>query len=285
MTATSPAIGAAEARPAPTIDLHRETSRPGDLLRAIWRSRALLAILARKDFQTRYRRTSLGMLWAVALPLLQTVVIVVVFQRLLHQRTHDYPVFVLSGMVLWSYFSSTLQASSTAIVDASDMSSRVYFPRALLPMTPAVANGYSFLVGLAILLVACPFYHVSFGPRLWLLLPGIAATALLTTSFGLVAAALHVYFRDIRYVVGAMLLVWFYVTPIIYQQTALHGLLRTAVSLNPVTGVIDLFRAATIGVPGGLLVPLATSAAWAVALFVVALVLHARHDRIFADLL
>lgn len=283
MTSTSEDIRAG--RPAPTIDLHGESTNPVRLLASIWASRDLLVILARKDFFTRYRRASLGVLWAVVMPLLQTAVLVVMFRRLLNVTTSHYPIYVLSGMLVWTYFSGTFAAAATSIVDASAMSSRVYFPRALLPITPAISNGYGYLIGLAILMIACPLFGAPMGLGLLYLVPGTALMIILTVGFSLVFAALHVYFRDIRYVVSAALLVWFYVSPIIYPVSSLPHIMRVAVSINPVTGIIDLFQAATLGSAHGLGLGVFITCAWSLGLLLVALVLNARYDRVFADLL
>jgi ABC-type polysaccharide/polyol phosphate export permease len=109
-------------------------------------------------------------------------------------------------------------------------------------------------------------------------------TFLLTASATLVLSAAHVYFRDVRYAVQAVLLVWFYVTPVFYPITLLHGLARRAVEANPVTGCVELFHAAVVGGEVSA-VSIAYTAAWTALLLVAAVILHCRHDRTFADLL
>ena len=253
------------------------------LIADVWRSRSLVAVLARKEFFVRYRRTSFGLLWAVGLPLLQATILTLVFSRLLRSRAPDYAVYVFSGMVPWSYFSSTVGGGATAIVDNTSLSNRIYFPRAVLPLVSAVSAMYGVVVTVLLLVVMCVAFGVELGPEVLLLVPGVALVVALAASFALVLSALHVYFRDVRFLVAAALTVWLYVTPIIFQVDQLPGALRPLVRLNPMTGVVELFRFATVGASPGWTVSLLVTACWVVALVTAALVLHRRFDRLFAD--
>jgi ABC-type polysaccharide/polyol phosphate export permease len=273
----------------PSIDLAGEATSPRRLAREMWRARELLVILARKEFHVRYRRASFGILWAVALPLLQSVVMAVVFSRVAHFNTKglaSYGAFVLTGMAPWTYFTIALVAGSTAIVDNTELSSKVYFPRPLLPLTQVVTALYGYGVTLAIVLILCPILHVSLGWAAFLVIPGTLLMLALACGFVLVVSALHVYFRDVKYLVSAAFLVWMYVTPIIYPPADAPRVLRAVIDINPLTGVVDLFHAATVGHYGyGLAVPLIVTAAWTVALLVGGLLLQCRFNRVFSDLL
>ena len=283
------AVPEVESAPPPrvaTIDLQGESTPLPALLLGLWRARDLLVILARKEFHVRYRRASFGVLWALALPLLQSIVLAVVFSRVVHIRfTAHYPVFVLSAMVAWTFFSAALGAGATAIVDGTELSSRVYFTRAVLPISQVLANVYALLITLVIVVVACPLLGAGLGLRTLLMIPATALLVLLTMGFSLVGSALHVYFRDVRYLVSASLMVWFYVSPVIYPPADAPGKLRLVIDANPLTGIIDLFHYAAIGAAGSLLLPLVVSAGWTVGLIALGLKLQSRFDRVFADLL
>ena len=253
------------------------------LVRDVWRARGLIAVLARKEFFVRYRRTSFGLLWAVGLPLLQAAILTLVFGHLLKSHAPDYAAFVFAGMVPWSYFSATLGGGATAIVDNSGLSNRIYFPRAVLPLVSAVSALYSVVVTVAILIAMCVGFGVDLGPKLLLLVPGVALVAALASAFALVLSALHVYFRDVRFLVTAALTVWLYVTPIIFEVDQLPRALRPFVRVNPMTGVVELFRYATVGSSPDWELSLLVTGAWIVGLVVVALALHRRFDRLFAD--
>ena len=252
------------------------------LVADVWRARSLVAVLARKEFFVRYRRTSFGLLWAVGLPLLQATILTLVFGRLL-QHGADYGAYVFAGMVPWSYFSTTISGGATSIVDNTSLSNRIYFPRAVLPLVSAVSATYSVAITVAILVAMCIGFGVDLGPKVLLLVPGVALVALLATSFALVLSALHVYFRDIRFLVTAALTVWLYVTPIIFQIDQLPEVLRPLVRLNPMTGVVELFRFATVGASPDWELSLLVTGAWIVVLVLAALQLHRRFDRLFAD--
>src|SRR4051794_9856607 len=250
-----------------------------------WRSRELIAILARQDFYVRYRRATFGVLWAAAPPLLQAAVLAFVVSKFATFDTgSDYGVFVLSGTVAWSTFSSIASAGSTAIVDGSGLSTKIYFPRIVLPLVTVWASSYGLGISAVVLLAATVVTGTGVGPQTLLLVPAIALTLVLGACFAVVLSALHVYFRDVRYLVQAALLVWLYVTPVIYPLDAV-GQFRHWVEANPMTGVVELYRAATVGADPEWATTLLWTGAWCVALATAGMLLHRRFDRTFVDLL
>lgn len=267
------------------------------VLRDLWGHRALLRVMARTDFQVRYKRAVFGVVWAVAVPLLQAAVLAFVFSKVFGDRALSladdpdavavgrgvsFPVYVLSGIVAWSYMASALTPGSTAIVDGSSLADKVWFPRALLPIVPVL----SALVGLGAstiaLVVLMPILDTSIGPQILLLLPAVALVACFTVALTLVLAALHVYFRDVRYLVTATLLVWFYVTPIFYPPSLLRDY-RHLLDANPMTGIVTLFRMATIGHVDRWVPAVGVSVAVTVVLLLTAVEVYRRHDRLFVD--
>ena len=263
------------------------TARPGSpriLLRDLWASRQLIATLARKDFFVRYRRASFGLGWAVVLPLLQAAILAAVFSQVVRLRVGlSYAAYVYSGLVAWTYFSATLGSASTSIADSSGMASRIYFPRAVLPLITVVTNLYGLAISMVIMLVVLLVFQVPITLHLLLLVPAVALLLALTLSLALVTSALHVYFRDVRFVVQAVLLALFYLTPVIYPLTLPHGTLAVVVHLNPMTGVVSMFQAAATltGAPWG---PAAlVTCAWVAVASGLAALLHLRFDRVFSD--
>jgi lipopolysaccharide transport system permease protein len=273
------------ALPAPFI----LTSRP-ELLRVLlgrmWEARALVGVLTRRDFFVRYRRATFGVLWAIGLPAVQATVIITVFSRVVRIPTQvPYTTFVFAGITVWTFFSAALSTASTAVVDGASLASKVYFPRALLPL---IAVGSS-LFGLAVTVVL--FVGVDLvdtrhlGVEILLVAPAVLLVCALALGFGLVGSALHVYFRDVRFIVQASLLAWFYITPVFYPVTLVGGPLRAVVLANPLTGVVELMRAATVGTDTSLIPSAAIATGWAVGLLAAGLTAHARFDRLFTDLL
>src|SRR5438874_3557102 len=259
------------------FELHGETTPVRVLAKQLWESRELTAMLARKDFFVRYRRASFGLLWAVLLPLLQAVVLAIVFSHVarIHVKGINYTVFIFSGMVSWTFFATVLGTGSTAIVDGAGITAKIYFPRAVLPVVTAGSSLYGFAITVVIMLGLSVATGVDLGVNTLLLIPAIIIMTVLATAFALVFSALHVYFRDMRFAVQAMLLVWFYVTPIIYPLS-LAGRLGQFLRLNPVTGVVEMFRAATVGADAGWLTTLWWTLGWTVGLLVIAIALHRR---------
>jgi ABC-type polysaccharide/polyol phosphate export permease len=155
----------------------------------------------------------------------------------------------------------------------------------VLPLAQIVTAMYGYAVTVAIMLALCPLLHVTLGTATLLLIPGTLLLVALTCGFVLVNSGLHVYFRDIRYFVSAATMLLLYVTPIIYRPEDVHGPLQTVINLNPMTGVVDLFHAATVGHVGSTIVPITVTSAWAFAFFAFGTFLHCRFNRVFADLL
>jgi ABC-type polysaccharide/polyol phosphate export permease len=258
---------------------------PRTLLRETWASRRLIAILARKDFYVRYRRAKFGLLWAAAIPLVQAVALAFVVSRFAKFETgSQYTVFVLAGTVAWTGFAGIVNSGSTAIVDGANLSTKIYFPRMVLPLVTVCTAAYALCIGTVVLIVATLVTGVGLGPDAVLLLPAIALTLVLGASFAIVLSAVHVYSRDIRYLVQAALLVWLYLTPVIYPMSAI-GRVRPWIEANPVTGVVELYRAATVGSDASLTTTLLWTSGWCVALLAIGLALHRRFDRVFVDLL
>jgi ABC-type polysaccharide/polyol phosphate export permease len=245
----------------------------------------VLGVLARKDFQTRYKRASLGVLWAVAVPVLQGGIMAVVFSRVTNVGGDGFGIYVLGGIVAWSYFGGTLGQATTAIVDGANLTDKVWFPRSLLVLAPAIANVVGFAVSLAVALVAAPALGADLGLRLLLLVPATALLLAFTVGLSLSVSALYVYYRDVRFLVQAALLVWLYVTPVLYPKGLLAGLAGWA-DLNPMTGIIELFHAAFLADGAASLArPVLVSVVASVALVVAGVEAHRRHDRLFVDLL
>jgi len=256
-------------------------------MEALWEYRQVLAMLARKDFRVRYKRASLGVAWAVAMPLLQSVVMVFVFSRVGHFGVgvhHSYAGFVLAGMVPWIYVSASVTMSTQAVVDGSALSDKVWFPRAILVLVPTASNIITLVVALGILLIEIAVVGAPLGWNLALFVPALILAVAFSAGLGLLLAAAYVYFRDVRFIVQALMLVWLYITPIVYPASAL----KTAgpwLDFNPLTGIVTLFQRAALGGSVGDARSVVVSSLVTVALLVSAVAVYRRHDRLFVDLL
>ena len=251
----------------------------------MWHFRHLLAMLSRAQFHVRYKRAWFGVAWAVGLPVVQAAVLTIVFEKLVRVGSGvHFGAYVLSGVLAWSYFSQTVSPGSTAIVEGSSLTDKVWFPRAILPATAVFANVPGLAVSMAFLVVALPVLGVGLGVRILLLPVACALLIAFTLVLVEVLSALHVYFRDVRFLVQAALVVWFYVTPIAYPKSLLKGL-AVWIDFNPLTGIVALFHLATVGNEANWQRPVLIALAWTAVLFVIGVEAHRRRDRLFVDLL
>ena len=267
----------------PTLELTSEPAGVRTWARSVWGHRSVLRTLAAKDFKVRYKRASFGVAWAVALPLVQALVLAVVFSRLgLDTEGIDYLGYVLAGVTAWSFASVSFTSGTTAVVDGAALTDKIWFPRALLVLAPIGANLVGLAIGLGIVTVV-QLGRGQLGVDVVLVVPAVLVLVALATGLSLVTSALYVGFRDVRFVVQAATLLLFYVTPILYTPERLGGL-ADLLPLNPFAGAVGLFQQAFAGATvGG--AELAGTLIWTVVLLVAGVVLHQRGDRTFVDLL
>jgi lipopolysaccharide transport system permease protein len=251
----------------------------------VWRYRELLWTLASRDVRVRYKQAAFGVLWALIQPVSQMIVFTVVFNRLggiRPQSTASYPVFCLSGLLVWTMFASGLTAASDSLVSNSSLITKVYFPRVVVPISAVAPPLVDFLVGFALLLPLLPVFGVAFHWTLVLAIP-IAALAILTAiALGLWLSALNIQFRDVRYALPFFTQLLIFVTPVFYPSSLVPERYRPWLALNPMAGIVDSFRAAILGdaIP---VARLGASAALVAAIFLLGFIWFRRMERTFAD--
>jgi homopolymeric O-antigen transport system permease protein len=274
-----------EAPAEPVLELEPGAASRREWIGSMWDHRGVIRVLARKDFQARYKRASLGVLWAVVAPLLQAAVMIFVFSHFVHvARGVPYAAFVLSGILAWAYFALVLPQATTAIVDGTSLTDKLWFPRGVLPLTPCVSNLVGLGISMVILLIGAPIVGADPSLHLLILIPACLLLVTFTIALTMVLSALHVYFRDVKFIVGASIMVWFYATPIMYPKWKV-GSLGPWLDLNPMTGIISLFHLAVIGHDGFWERSVIISIVATIALLIAGLEVHRRHDRLFVDLL
>lgn len=267
------------------FELRGERSSLRRLARDLWASRELVATLARKDFFVRYRRASFGLLWAIGLPLAQAAVLAAVLSRLVRFPTPvSYAVFVYSGMLPWAFFSGVLNGAVGAIIEGQAVATRIYFPRAVLPLVVVGANLYGFVPGVFVLLIMAASFGVDLGVHVLYLIPATALMVLLASAFGLVLAVLEVYFRDMRHILTAVTLPWFWGSAIFYPLSQFSGI-RAILEANPATGMIQLFRVGLGAADAGWPAAVAWTIGWTAVMWGVAALLYRRYDRVCVDLM
>lgn len=275
----------------PVMELTGESTPVGALLSDLWRRRGLITMMAARDFNARYRSAALGVLWSVAIPLLQAAVLSVVFSTLVRVPVKDgisYPVFVLSGTVMWSFFSSSINAGATIIVDQGQIASKVYFPRLILSMSTPLANSVSFALSLLVLFPVMAVMGVQFKPTLLVLPLAMLMLFVLVVLLGALITLAHVYFRDVRYMVQATLMVLLYATPVIYPlelatRPGVEPVLRWLLIANPVTGPLVLARWGVFGEGEYLPAAIGSTLLWCAVLSGLVLLAYRRYERVAVD--
>ncbi len=206
--------------------------------------RELLLQLAWRDVKVRYKQTVIGVVWAVAQPLLTMVVFTIVFSRFAHisSGSKPYAVLVFVGLLPWQLFSQGVTRSTVSLVGSTPLISKIYFPRIIIPLASLGAPLFDFAISLAILAVLLGAYGVSPGWGLFAF-PGFVALALLiSAALGLPLAALNARYRDVGYAMPFLLQLAMYLSPVVYPLSAIPRPWRTVIEINPVTGVVQGFR-------------------------------------------
>jgi lipopolysaccharide transport system permease protein len=219
-------------------------------LRELWSYRDLLWILVERNIKVIYKQTALGMSWVALQPLIAAITLAVVFGKLAKLPSDGVPyfLFVFCGLVLWHYFSQTAQRSSTSLVNNSQLVSKVYFPRMLIPLSHTFSTLVDFVVMLIMVFIFMAVYRVAPTFRL-LAIPGfLFLTAMTATGIAFWFSALSVKYRDCNYALPLFLQIWMWASPIIYPTSSIHSpQWQTVFALNPVVGFVEGFRWCVLG--------------------------------------
>jgi ABC-2 type transport system permease protein len=240
-----------------SADVLVRTSEPPRLkvfrrTRELWGAREVLGNLARKELKVRYKSSVLGVLWSMLNPILYLVVFSLVFSVLLESPIPDFPVYLLSGLLPWTLFSTGLQGTTLSVVSNAELVPKVAFPREILPLSAIRAQTINFFFQFLVLVAFMVIFGYPFlGPGLLLLPAALLVLLLLIAALGFATSALNVRYRDTGHLVELAVLAWFWSTPIVYGATFVRenmapGAFRIYL-LNPVTNVVLAFQRALYG--------------------------------------
>ena len=255
-------------------------------LQELWHYRELIYFLTWRDIKVRYKQAALGVAWAILQPVLTTLITSLVFGYLLKVDTGSdlpYPVFTLAALLPWHLFQLSLQKSSISLVGNSNLITKIYFPRIIIPLSSVLAVLVDFGISLLLLFGTMLLYKLPLTwTALWLIVLTLLAI-LAALAVGLWLSALNVQYRDIQQMVPFLLQIWMYATPIVYPITIIpEGTIRSIYSLNPMGGVVQGFRWALFGGTPPDMTLLFSSAA-VVVLLVSGLFFFRRMEKTFAD--
>ena len=235
----------------------------------LWRYRELFQVLAWRDVSVRYKQTVIGIAWAVLRPLLTMIVFTIVFGRIAKLPSIEgvpYSLLVFAGMLPWTFFSSALSDAANSLVSNSNLISKVYFPRLIVPTATIVVTLVDFLVSFLILIAMMAWYQFVPTWRIGLLPIFVVLAFLASLGPSLWITALNVKYRDFRYVIPFIVQFGLYISPVGFSSSVIPEQWRVLYSLNPVVGIIDGFRWCILGAHSEIYWP-GQIASWSVILF------------------
>jgi len=255
-------------------------------LKELWDYRELLFVLTQRDIKVRYKQTVLGVAWAVIQPLLTMILFSVIFGKLAKIPSDGlpYPIFVYAGLLPWMFFANAISQSSSSLIGSSQLVSKVYFPRLIIPLSSVGSGLIDFAVSGVILLILMLWYGI--GWSLHLLAVPLLVFAVIFTALGVgtLLSALTVSYRDFRYIIPFMVQFWMYATPVVYPASMFPEKWQWLLFINPMAGLIEGFRSAFLNQPfdwQGISISLAVS----VIIFLAGVMYFEKVERRFADII
>lgn len=213
--------------------------------------RFLISQLVQREIKARYKQSFVGYFWIILNPLAQllvyTFVVSIVFKFSIPGV--PYPLFLMAALLPWIFLQSSLNASAMCLVDSSPLIRKVAFPREIIPYAVVMAKLIDLFIAVSIFLVLFVFFRVIPASSAWAVLPLLAIQVVLTMGLSLFLSAANLFYRDFQYLTTLLLMVWFYLTPIMYSVTLVPESFLPFYNLNPLVGLFEGYRAALFGTP------------------------------------
>lgn len=254
-------------------------------LRELPAYRDLLYTLSAHRISVRYRQTALGIVWAILQPLCMMLIFTGVFSVLVRMPSDGLPyaLFAYTALLPWNFFATALANGTTSLVSHTQLITRVYFPREILPLTYVIAAAFDFAIGCVVLIGLMSWYDVAISPSIWQLVPIVLVLTCWAFALGMIFSAAQVRWRDVGMAVPLLVQLWMFASPVIYPLSAVPPGWRTWYLLNPMAGIISSFR--DVLLRGGLVdaAPLAYAAAITAVVFVGSYLVFKRAEATMAD--
>ena|SRR5438552_1652972 len=251
----------------------------------LWAYRELLYFLTLRDIKVRYKQTMMGVAWVIIQPLMTMLIFTLVFNRFVRLDTAPlpYPLFALSGLLLWLFFANAVTNSTNSLISNAHLITKVYFPRTFIPAASVGAGLVDLAIPFLMLIALAIYYGVTLTWSVLLLPLFILMMTLLALSVGLLSSALTVKYRDLRHGLPFLIQLWMFASPVIYPTSVVPERWKWLLVINPVASIIEGFRAALTGRSFDWL-HLAISAAITLALLFCSFYVFRRVEDTFADL-
>jgi lipopolysaccharide transport system permease protein len=252
----------------------------------MWAYRELLFFLTWRDVKVRYKQTLLGAAWAVLQPLFMMVIFTIFFGKLagVDSAGIPYPLFALAGLVPWTFFSNTVTASGNSLVGSAHLITKVYFPRLIVPAAAMLAGLVDFVLAFILLIFLMLYYRVPLTTHVVMLPVLILLTALFGLGVGTWMSALNVKYRDVRFAMPFVIQLWLFLSSVILPSSSVPQKWRWVLMINPMSGIIEGYRAALFGLPFDWLA-LGIASVLTIAVLLYAIYAFGRVERSFADII
>ena len=250
----------------------------------LWHHREVLYFLIWRDLKVRYKQTIIGAAWVIVQPILITAVFAVFLGRLIKVPSDGipYPVFAYSALLLWTFISNSILSSSYSLVVNSQIITRVYFPRIMIPAAAIGVRLVDLMIASAVLIAMIIYYRVPLGWQALMFPIFIIHIGVLALAIGILAAALNVHYRDVGTMLPILLQAWMFASPVVYASSLVPARMRSWYALNPLMGIVEGSRAALFNLPFDW-TSVAISAAVTLGLLLLAVHLFAQMENGFAD--
>jgi lipopolysaccharide transport system permease protein len=219
-----------------------------EMLREQVQYRGLLYEMTKRDLLLRYKQTVMGFGWAIFSPLVNTIVFTVIFAEVAQIKTPvAYPVWVYCGLLAWNFTQATLRSAVTSLTSNGGLVTKIFFPREILPFSAITVALVDLAVGSSVLIILMLWFRVPASPYILVLPVVIFVHVVFTAAVSLLLAMANLFYRDVKYLFEVVITVWLFATAILYPLDSLSPRLRTLVSLNPMTPIIEAYRDAILG--------------------------------------
>jgi ABC-2 type transport system permease protein len=243
----------------------------------------LLWSMTEKELRARYKHTAFGFFWLVANPILQMIVIGFVFTFLLKQPVKNYYFFLFNGLLVWNFFSLSLSKATPSIVYERSLIKKSRFPHAVIPISIILSNFVHLLVAFTLTLIPVFFLKTLTFVSVPLMLMSFVLLIMFTAGLCLLTSSLNVRFRDVNFFIQAILIIWFYVTPIVYALTMIPRSILWLWRFNPLTSILQLLHMALLGLPGPGWGMLASNIAVILIITIIGIAVFQRESKYFDD--
>src|SRR3989344_46600 len=252
----------------------------------LWSYRELFYIFVWRNIKVRYKQTFLGIAWVVFQPLVSMVVFTIFFGNLakIPSGNLPYPLFVLCGLTYWTFFSGALSQASNSLIENSNIITKVYIPKIVLPLTAVITSLIDFFISLGLLLAALIYFKQTASILALAIVPfGLIVPSISATGRGLFFSAINVKYRDVRYVLPFFIQIMVFLSPVIYGTNIISPTNKLIMALNPMTGVIESVRSVIGGSSAINLQLLLISTVSSIVIFLFGLSIFNKTEKYFAD--